>query len=356
MRANVYGRYDREVMVSKYSEQLARLYKAQVELYRLIIEDAETSKIETAVSRVATPSFELTEMPDIPETVKEWHERIMEKAFPGNALSGSPNSSACGSAPPTAGSSVPRWPVTLRGTACDRTVGATADWGPVTGVIRRWAKPGTESDVAEWATGITVAAERFPGNLSAALIREQGSRDFHLTWHFAIGQTLQRWLTSPERARRQGKVRNIAGARTAVQQRTGVEAWFCVPGHATQTIKPPPHWKQFLVSLVAVYPLVLLFQAVIAPQIKDWPLEAKSALLPLCVLTLLTYVVMPPVSRLLRGWLGSSSRARRRGRPAGSGSAPGRRRGMRRPAPQHLAASRGEIRTRVPGMSASGMR
>jgi hypothetical protein len=82
MRANVYDRYAREVMVSKYSETLARLYKAQVKLYKLIIEDAETSKIENAVSRVATPSFELTQMPDIPETVKEWHERIMEKAFP----------------------------------------------------------------------------------------------------------------------------------------------------------------------------------------------------------------------------------------------------------------------------------
>ena len=94
MRANGYDRYDRDVMVSKYSEKLARLHKAQVELYKLIIEDAETSKIEAAVSRVATLSFELAKMPDIPETVKEWHEQIMEKAFPKNAISGSPNSAA----------------------------------------------------------------------------------------------------------------------------------------------------------------------------------------------------------------------------------------------------------------------
>jgi iron only hydrogenase large subunit-like protein len=99
MRANVYDWYDRKGMVSKYSEKLARLYKAQVELYKLIIEDDETSKIEVAVSQVATLSFELTDMPDIPETVKEWHERIMEKTFPKNAISGSPNSTACGTAP-----------------------------------------------------------------------------------------------------------------------------------------------------------------------------------------------------------------------------------------------------------------
>jgi hypothetical protein len=108
MRANVYGRYDRDLMVNKYSEKLARLYNAQVDLYKLIIEDAETSTIEAAISRIATLSSELTETPDIPETVKEWHERITEKAFPKKAISGSPNSAARGTAPPAAGSGVPR--------------------------------------------------------------------------------------------------------------------------------------------------------------------------------------------------------------------------------------------------------
>jgi hypothetical protein len=180
MRANVYGRSDRDVMVSMYSEKLARLYNAQVDLYKLIIEDAEASNIEAAVSRVATLSFELTEMPHIPETVKDWHERIMEKAFPKNAISGSPNSAERGTAPPPAGPGAPGWPVTLRSAACRLTPGAVAGRGPVTGVISWRAKPGTQNDSAERAKGITVAAERFPSNLSAALIHEKGSRDIHL--------------------------------------------------------------------------------------------------------------------------------------------------------------------------------
>jgi uncharacterized protein len=194
------------------------------------------------------------------------------------------------------------------------TAGAVAGRGPVTGVIGRRAKPGTENDSAERAAGISGAAGRVPGTLSAAVIHEKGSRDFHLIWLSGSGQALQCRLDSPERTGRHGKVRGIAGAPAAARQRTGLEAWFCVPGRAAETIKPPPRWKQWLVSLAAAYPLVLLFQAFIAPQIKDWPLAARSAVLPLCVLTLLTYVVLPPVSRLLRGWLGSSSRARRRGR------------------------------------------
>jgi antibiotic biosynthesis monooxygenase (ABM) superfamily enzyme len=135
-----------------------------------------------------------------------------------------------------------------------------------------------------------------------------------------------------------------------VQQRTGLEAWFCVPGHAAQTIKPPPRWKQWLVSLAAVYPLVLLFQAFIAPRIKDWPVEAKSAVLPLCVLTLLTYVVMPPVSRLLRGWLHSSPRARRRGRSGqhSSGTAAARVCPRRPARPGGPGAPRGQVANPYP--------
>jgi antibiotic biosynthesis monooxygenase (ABM) superfamily enzyme len=97
--------------------------------------------------------------------------------------------------------------------------GAVAGRGPVTGVISWRAKPGTDNDSAKRATGITVAADRFPGTLSAALIHEKGSRDVRLTWQFASGQALQRWLTSPERTRRHDKARDIADARTVVMRR-----------------------------------------------------------------------------------------------------------------------------------------
>ncbi|MGK3207162.1 hypothetical protein [Amycolatopsis sp. MEPSY49] len=47
-------------------------------------------------------------------------------------------------------------------------------------------------------------------------------------------------------------------------------------------MKPPPRWKMWLISLVAVHPLVLGFQACVVP------------------LTTMTSVVMSAVTRLLR--------------------------------------------------------
>jgi uncharacterized protein len=60
----------------------------------------------------------------------------------------------------------------------------------------------------------------------------------------------------------------------------------------------------WLVSMVAVYPLVVLFQWALAPQVNRWPLLVKSAAFPLVLLTLMTFVVMPLVTRFLRPWLG----------------------------------------------------
>jgi antibiotic biosynthesis monooxygenase (ABM) superfamily enzyme len=60
----------------------------------------------------------------------------------------------------------------------------------------------------------------------------------------------------------------------------------------------------WLVSLVAVYPLVLAFQALLVPRMVGLPLPLRALLFPLVLLTLMTFVVMPVVTRVLRRWLG----------------------------------------------------
>jgi uncharacterized protein len=41
----------------------------------------------------------------------------------------------------------------------------------------------------------------------------------------------------------------------------------------------------------------------VLPRVEGWPLLARAALLPVVVLSLMTYVVMPQLTRLLRRWL-----------------------------------------------------
>jgi uncharacterized protein len=168
----------------------------------------------------------------------------------------------------------------------------------------RRVKPGHEADFEAWAHGITAAARHFPGHLGASVLRAPGSREYHILFSFADRKSLRAWLDSAERRRWLARVEALLEADRGLQQLTGLETWFKLPGSNVPTMKPPPRWKMWLVSLVAVYPLVLAFQVLVVPRVARLPLPLRALMFPLVLLTLMTFVVMPVVTRALRRWLG----------------------------------------------------
>jgi len=183
--------------------------------------------------------------------------------------------------------------------------------GPSTRVVdpsahtTRPLRPGrVPSHRAAWARDIVAAARQFPGHLGASVLDAPGSREYHILFNFADRGSLRAWLDSEERRRLLARVGELLEADRGLQQLTGLETWFKLPGSNVPTMKPPPRWKMWLVSLVALYPLVLIFQALVVPRMAGLPLPLRALLFPLVLLTLMTFVVMPAVTRLLRRWLG----------------------------------------------------
>jgi antibiotic biosynthesis monooxygenase (ABM) superfamily enzyme len=141
------------------------------------------------------------------------------------------------------------------------------------------------------------------------MLHENGSADYTLLYSFTDRQALQAWLDSADRRVLVRQADDLAEQHLRLPSLTGLETWFTLPRRAT--IKPPPRWKMWLVSLVAIYPLVVIFQATIVPTIKPWPLLVRSAVLPLTLLTLMTFVVMPVVTRVVQPWLSRGTWKRR---------------------------------------------
>jgi hypothetical protein len=175
---------------------------------------------------------------------------------------------------------------------------------PVTVLYSRRVKPGREADFEAWARGIVAAARQFPGHLGASVLDAPGSREYHILFTFADRRSLRAWLDSAERRRWLTRVGELLEADRGLQQLTGLETWFKLPGSNVPTMTPPPRWKMWLVSLIAVYPLVLAFQALVVPRMARLPLPLRALVFPLVLLTLMTFVVMPMVTRALRRWLG----------------------------------------------------
>jgi uncharacterized protein len=92
------------------------------------------------------------------------------------------------------------------------------------------------------------------------------------------------------------KARTFTEGEPVYRQLHGLEAWFRSPN-------PPPRWKMSLATFVGVFPTAMILNLTLGPAIKSWSFVPRNALFNACVVALLTWVVMPLVTRLLHGWL-----------------------------------------------------
>ena len=172
---------------------------------------------------------------------------------------------------------------------------------PLTVVVTYDIVPGREGDHEEWIHRVTGTAARFPGYLGGTVLIPDASTPERrvLVQHFANKVSRRAWEKSEERQRLVRESEEFSAPH--YQQATGLETWFALPD--VRAIVPPPRWKMLITSFIGVYPLVVVFLGLIAPQVGGWPLLARAALFPGVLLTLMTYVVMPLLTRLLRAWL-----------------------------------------------------
>jgi uncharacterized protein len=89
----------------------------------------------------------------------------------------------------------------------------------------------------------------------------------------------------------------------------------------------PPRYKLALLSWAGAYGMITLILDLLGPAMAGWPLMLRTLLISVLMVTALTWIVLPALTRLFRGWLLAA-------RPA----QPKRRAGMKRSSPQSLAA------------------
>jgi antibiotic biosynthesis monooxygenase (ABM) superfamily enzyme len=185
---------------------------------------------------------------------------------------------------------------------------------PVTVAVARRADPARTDEMVAWMRAGTALAETFPGFLGAGFVRSSaGSPEWHVMYRFADDETLSRWEESPQRhwwlTSAQGMVEH-----TRVERRTGIEGWFDPPvdhvvetllaGEAVPAAPPtPPRWKQAVTIWLAFFPLSLTATLLTARFLADVPLAVRTLLMTLCLTPLMTYLVLPRITRALHWWL-----------------------------------------------------
>ncbi|WP_264029475.1 antibiotic biosynthesis monooxygenase [Cellulosimicrobium sp. SH8] len=194
--------------------------------------------------------------------------------------------------------------------------------GPVTVAIERRVLPENVPAVTRWVqTGVNLA-NRYPGFLGSGWVRASaGSHDWHMLYRFADATTLDAWETSPDRVRWLAQGRDLV-EETRVERRTGIEGWFDAP---TSTAPPasaaaPPRWKQSVSIWLGFFPVNLAFTLLVGSLVPAWdavPVVPRVLATTLVLTPVMTYLVLPRVTRLLAPWLARPPRGgERRSRPA----------------------------------------
>jgi antibiotic biosynthesis monooxygenase (ABM) superfamily enzyme len=174
--------------------------------------------------------------------------------------------------------------------------------GPVTATVTRRIKPGHEGAYEQFLAGISGAAKEFPGYLGAEVFRPTSGQggEYRTVYRFDSSAHLRSWLDSHEHAAWLERAEPHVAGPMRTQFLTGLESWFTLP---TQPGAPPPRYKMAVLTWVTIFPLITLVVVVSAPLMGSLPLVFRLGVTTLVTVSLMTWVVMPRVTRLLRGWL-----------------------------------------------------
>lgn len=82
---------------------------------------------------------------------------------------------------------------------------------------------------------------------------------------------------------------------------TGLESWFTLPGRPGSP--PPPPYKMALLTWVTIFPLITVVVLALDPLLVRLDLVPRLAVTTAVTVPIMTWLVMPRVTRLLRGWL-----------------------------------------------------
>ncbi|WP_300526909.1 antibiotic biosynthesis monooxygenase [Maricaulis sp.] len=171
----------------------------------------------------------------------------------------------------------------------------------VTVVVDRTALPDKIAEFEEYLTRIRAAAAEFPGFLDSDVIHPEGTHRYILVFRFASQQQLDDWSASKPRCHWVEKIDQVVEEPTKLITLTGLETWFYAPGGETYT--PPPKYKMAIISYLAIAPTIMVFNLIFGRFLVDIPGYLAIYITAPFIVLLMTYAVMPLMTKLFQGWL-----------------------------------------------------
>ncbi|MTI97283.1 MAG: antibiotic biosynthesis monooxygenase [Marinobacter adhaerens] len=182
-------------------------------------------------------------------------------------------------------------------------IGEQDSTAPLTVVVSRRVRKGQQEAFEALSSQMTERASRFPGYLGTAMFRPASPDDpeYRIVFKFRDRETLTAWEESEERAELLEQIESLLVRPSEREVTSGIVTWFTLPGQ--NPVQPPPKWKMTIVSWLALYPAVTLVFVIFGDLLAQVPLLLRTMIVTIVVMGLMSYVLMPRMTKWFAFWL-----------------------------------------------------
>jgi len=169
---------------------------------------------------------------------------------------------------------------------------------PVTVEVLQRVKPGCEEAFEAVLNDLIHAASTFEGHLGVNVFRPGNSSplEYRIVFKFDRLSSLKHWEASEIRQKLLERAKQLTVGASQVSVLTGLETWFTLPTQPGAA--PPPRYKMFFLTWGTIFILINLMNWAVVPLFKSLP-----PWLGTLMVFLITYVVMPRLTKLFAKWL-----------------------------------------------------
>lgn len=159
-----------------------------------------------------------------------------------------------------------------------------------------------------WHRQLTQSAKGYQGYIRTDLYAPVQGRQ-QMKWysivHFDKPENLNTWVKSRDRELMIDAGSQVFSSYRFMSFATGLEGWFSRQSGGEQLGSGPPAWKQNLAVVLGLYPVVMVQTLVFGALgiMQNWSLPSAMIVNNLITSSILTWAVMPLVSKVMGVWL-----------------------------------------------------
>lgn len=174
---------------------------------------------------------------------------------------------------------------------------------PVTLAITDHVAPDHQTEYEALVTKLHDLFQHHDGFLSVDTVRHraEGQMEYTILLRFADDAASQSWRLDRGIQTLLQQIEAITGGTAQHLEVAGLGIW--VDHVAVSRPAMPPYWKRVALSVLGVYPMLMLLLEVTAPVTAGLPQPLAVLTVVIILAGLLTWPIMPMLGRLLGPWL-----------------------------------------------------